>query len=314
MKFNEIASSDELTQALVLEINKYSPLLAQYIEFFSKPGSAVSVRGGGSKSDIVGTTRALGSEYPAKTVSPTYKTVLRKLLGDTIKIDVALERMGSDISSEMMSQLKQRMRDFGTMFNYNLVNGNPTTTATEFTGVKNLVTDDYTITAAANGLTLKLGNSDTAKSAQQAFLEKLDEAIIKCQGVNKVVFTNSRVLARLNAIAREYIQIIKNDFGVPIMHYNHIPLIDMGDYEETKGVFKPVVGFDETVGTSIDCSSLYVASFEEEQGLSFATCEGGFTVYPIQKVGNFQECMFELIIDSVLVRDSALVKLSGLKL
>lgn len=315
MKFNTIAASDNLTQGMVTEILKYSPILADYIEFFKKPGSAVTVRSAGSKSDIVGNTRALGADYAPKTVAPTFKTASRKMLGDTIKIDVAYERMGYDISSEMDSQLKQRMRDFGTMFNYTLVNGNTTTEGSaDFAGLKELVTDTYTIQAATNGLGLILGNGDAAKKAQQQLLEKLDEAILTCQGINKVVITNATVLARINAIAREYITINKNEFGVPIMYYNHIPLLNIGDYESVKGTYSPIIGFDETVGTSANCSSLYVASFEEEHGLSYATCDGGFTVYPVQKNGSFYECMFELITDSVLIRDSSLVKLTGLKL
>ncbi|MDR1756085.1 MAG: hypothetical protein LBR65_03870 [Culturomica sp.] len=316
MRFTEIAAGDDLTRKMAQEVVKKSPLLASYIEFFKKPGNSVSVRAGGTVDGVVGQTRALGGKYAEKTVAPTYATGQRKMLGDTVRIDVAYERMGYDLSSELTAQLTRRVREVGYAFNYMLIKGNPAAEGhdTEFTGLAKLIDSKRVVTAATNGLALLLGNSDTAKKAQQTFLEKLDETIALCQGTNKVIITNARVLARLNAVAREYLTISKNEFGVPITHYNHVPLIDAGDYLSAKDTFSPVIGFNETVGTATTCGSLYVASFEEEDGLSFATCDGGFTVYPVQQTGNWLECMFELIADSMLVRSSALSKLEGLKM
>lgn len=314
MKFTQIAAGDELTRKMAQEVVKKSPLLASHIEFFKKPGSAVTVRTGGNTSGIDGQTRALGSDYEKKTVAPTYATASRKMLGDTIRLDVAYERMGYDLSSEMTAQLTRRVREMAYAFHYALIKGDPTTKATEFAGLEQLITEKRTVTAGTNGMVLKLGNSDAAKAAQQGFLEKLDETVALCEGTNKVIITNAQVLARLNAIAREYLTIQRNEFGIPITYYNQVPLINIGDYQSAKDTYSPIIGFNETVGTSSDCASLYVASFEEEDGVSFATCDGGFMVYPVQKTGNFLECMYELIADSMLIRASALSKLSGLKL
>lgn len=314
MKFTEITAADELSRKMAQEFISKSPILASYVQFFKKPGSAVTVRSGGVSDGIDGQTRALGADYAKKTVTPSYKTASRKMLGDTIRIDVAYERMGFDISSEMSSQLTRRVRESGYAFNYSLIKGDPETTPTQFAGIEKLVSEKRIVTTSANGMPIVMGNSDSAKKSQQAFLEKLDEAVALCDGNNKVIVTNAQILARINAVAREYLTITKNEFGVPITHYNQTPLINIGDYQQDKETYAPIIGFDETVGTSTDCASLYVASFEEEDGLSFATCEGGFMVYPIQKNGNFYECTYELIADSVLVRASALSKLAGLRL
>lgn len=314
MKFTQIAAGDELTRKMAQEVVKKSPLLANHIEFFKKPGSAVTVRTGGNTNGIDGQTRALGSDYEKKIVAPTYATASRKMLGDTIRLDVAYERMGYDLSSEMTAQLTRRVREMAYAFHYALIKGDPTTKATEFAGLEQLITEKRTVTAATNGMVLKLGNSDAAKAAQQGFLAKLDETVALCEGTNKVIISNAQVLARLNAIAREYLTIQRNEFGTPITYYNQVPLINIGDYQSAKDTYSPIIGFNETVGTSSDCASLYVASFEEEDGVSFATCDGGFMVYPVQKTGNFLECMYELIADSMLIRASALSKLSGLKL
>lgn len=314
MKFSQIAAGDALTRKMATEVVKKSPLLAGHIEFFKKPGSAVTVRAGGTSDGIDGQTRALGSDYTRKTVTPTYKTASRKMLGDTIRLDVAYERMGYDLASEMTAQLTRRVREMAYAFHYALIKGDPDTKNTEFAGLEKLVTEKRIVKVSENGLPIKLGNSDTAKSSQQQFLEKLDETIALCEGTNKVIISNAQLLARLNAVAREYLTIQRNEFGVPITYYNQVPLVNIGDYQSAKDTYTPIIGFTETVGTSKDCASIYVASFEEEDGVSFATCEGGFMVYPVQKVGNFMECMYELIADSMLIRASALSKLSGLRL
>lgn len=314
MKFTQIAAGDELTRKMAQEVVKKSPLLAGYIEFFKKPGSSVTVRTGGNTNGIDGQTRALGSDYEKKTVAPTYTTASRKMLGDTVQLDVAYERMGYDLSSEMANQLTTRVRELGLSFNYELIKGDPETKTSQFAGLSQLVTSSRTVSMGENGAQLTLGNSDTAKKAQQGFLEKLDEVIALCEGTNKVIITNAQILARLNGIAREYLTVQRNEFGVPITHYNLVPLINIGDYQSAKDTYSPILGFNETQGTSKDCASLYVASFEEEDGVSFATCEGGFTVYPIQKENNFYRCTYELITDSVLVRSSALSKLEGIRL
>jgi hypothetical protein len=119
----------------------------------------------------------------------------------------------------------------------------------------------------------------------------------------------------LNSIARDYLTISKNEFGVPITFYNQIPLINPGDYQVDKDNYSPIIAFNETKGTAVEkCASVYCASFEEEDGVSFATCEGGFMVYDLTRVDTWWKSTYELIADSVLVRPSALSKLEGLYL
>jgi hypothetical protein len=314
MKFSQLAAGDDLTRRMAQEAIKKSVLLADYVEFFKKPGSAVTVRSGGSATAIDGQTRALGADYGKNTVTPTYLTAGRKMLGDTVRIDMAFEKMGYDLSSEMNNQLTRRVREIGYLFNYALIKGDSATTATQFNGIAKLVTAARTITAAANGYALVYGNDNAAKKSQQELLAKIDEAVAMCEGTNKVIITNAKILSFLNMVARDQMIVQRNEFGIPVTFYNQIPLINIGDYQSALNAYSPIIGFDETVGTAENCASIYVASFEEEDGLSLASCDGGFTVYPVQKVGNFLECTYELIADTALIRPSALSKLAGLKL
>lgn len=315
MRFAQIAGSNDLTRKVVPVILSKSVLLANYIEFFMKPGSAITVRKQGKSNDIAAKTRVLGTEYGETKFEPDYSTASRKFLGSQVMIDVALERMGYDLASEFESNLMRHMKDFPGLFHNMLINGNPTADAKQFAGLKAMVVDNRKVAAGDNGLELLQGNDNNAKKAQQAFLEKLEETVAMCEGNNKVLLMNARTQARLNSIARDYLTISKNEFGVPITFYNQIPLINPGDYQVDKDNYSPIIAFNETKGTAAEkCASVYCASFEEEDGVSFATCEGGFMVYDLTRVDTWWKSTYELIADSVLVRPSALSKLEGLYL
>jgi len=315
MKFTQIASSTALTSKVVPVILSKSVLLANYVEFFAKPGSAITFRKAGASDDIAAKTRVLGDEYAEATFTPNYDTASRKFIGGQVKIDVALEKMGFDLASEFESNLIRHMKDFPGIFHYMLINGDPDADVTQFAGLKLLCVDNRKVAAGVNGLELTQGNDNAAKKNQQIFLEKLDETIALCEGNNKVLIMNARTQARLNSIAREYLTITKNEFGVPITMYNQVPIINPGDYQSAKDTYTPIVGFTETKGTSENkCASVYCASFEEEDGVSFATTQGGFTVYDLLRVDTWWKSTYELIVDSALIRPSALSKLEGLYL
>jgi len=315
MKFNQIGYSNDLTSKVIPIVLSKSVLLADYIEFFQKPGSAITYRKSGASDKIAANTRVLGTEYTEAKFTPQYDTAQRRFVGGQVKIDIALERMGYDLASEFESNLLRHMKDFPGHFHNMLINGDPDADAKQFAGLKKLVVDARKVTAATNGLELLQGNDNTAKKAQQQFLEKLDEVIALCDGNNKVLIMNARTQARLNSIAREYLTIVKNEFGVPITMYNQIPLINPGDVQTAVGAYAPIIPFNETVGTAADkCASVYCASFEEEDGVSFATTQGGFAVYDIERVDTWWKSTYELIVDSALVRPSALSKLEGLYL
>ena len=315
MKFAQIGYGNDLTAKVIPVVLSKSVLLANYIEFFKKPGSAITVRKQGSSDDIAAKTRVLGTEYTETKFTPNYDTATRKFIGGQVKIDIALEWMGFDLPSEFESNLMRHMKDFPGIFHNMLINGNPDTDPKQFAGLKLLTVGSRKVTAGPNGLELLQGNDNTAKKAQQQFLEKLDETMALCEGNNKVLLMNARTQARLNSIAREYITIEKNEFGQPITFYNQIPLINPGDYQTGVDSYGPIIGFNETQGTAANkCASVYCVSFEEEDGVSFATTDGGFAVYDVKQVDTWWKSTYELIVDSMLVRPSALSKLEGLYL
>lgn len=306
MKLNQIAASDPITKDLLNRVLTHSPLLSNHVEFYIKPGDSATSR---KEQDGLGVkSRSLDNKYAEQVTKPAYETAGRKFIGDTIRLDVARERMGFDLSSELLGQVRRLAPGIANKFHDTLINGDVKSDSEEFNGLKTLVVGKQKEKLSTNGMPILMGNDNNAKKSHQRFLEHFDMVIGKCVGTNKVAIMNGKVLSRINSIAREYIQWTKNDFGVMIPSYGEVTLlgIDKGGAD--------IMGFDETVGTSSDCSSIYVTSFEEEAGLSFLTTQEGFKVYEKQKVGNYYEHMVELILDSILLRDEAISKLEGIKL
>jgi hypothetical protein len=312
MKFAQIAGSAQNTAIAVPIITSRSVLLNDWIEFFTKPGTAATIRTEGLSTDIVAKTRQLEQAYGGSIVRPQTKTVSRRFIGGEIQIDQAYEKMGYDIGSEFLTQLKRHMIDFPTIFHYLLIHGNPEVDAKQFAGLKILMPETQKIKAGVNGLSLVYGNDNAAKKSQQTFLEKINILIEQCKGTSKVLIMNGRVKAFFNTVAQGAIQQTVNSFGVPTDRYNSIPMMNLGDVQTAPKTYDSILKFDEIVGTAENCSSIYCVNFAEEDGMSFMTTEGGFEVYDIRKVDNWVKSQYELIVDSTLLRENAIAKLEGL--
>ena len=305
MNIRQIAAGDPQTALFLNTLLKYSPVLDKYIEFYTGAGTASSDRK--EQDALTASGRALNSSYSAQVVAPEYNPVGRKIFGAQIKLDVAYEVMGMDIPSEFLSQLKREAIGLGTAFNNKLINGDSATTATDFNGLKKLIQSAQIIEAAANGLEVQLGNDNTAKKSQQAFLELLNDAIAMCSGVNKVILVNAKSISRITTIGREYINWQLNEFGVPVGYYNQVPILNV------EGNGNTIIPFTETQGSDLITGSLYVASFEEKAGVSFFTTKEGLKVYPMTRENNFYDSHIDFIADSTLLRDKASIRLKGFR-
>lgn len=304
MKFSQIAASDAITQELVGVVNKYSTLLRNHIEFFTGPGTGSSERKTLGKQTVG--TRAVGNKYTPVVLAPEYLTVGRKIIGATARVDTAYERMGMDIPSEMRSQINRFGLGIANFFYDKLINGDATTTATDFSGLSKLTTTAQTvISGETNGLSVTLGNDNTSKTSQQKLLEKINDAVALCFSPIKVILVSAKMYGRLNSIAREYIRYTNDEFGKLIATYNGIPIINVE--EAGTGIMKA-----ETVGTATTAQSIYVVGFGERELFSFFTVSSGFMVYPMIRVDNFYESVIEFIADSALFQETAVSRLSGI--
>ncbi len=304
MRLQQISANDTLTQQVVAQMISRASVL-EFAEFYPIVGNADYARKAATASG--GQFRALDADYPANVITPAFANPTLKILGDKVQVDRAHERRGLDIASVRARELMSFASNLGKQFQYYFFNG--VVSGTQFNGLKAIVPAAQKITAATNGLSVTLGNDNTAKTAQQNFLELINQLIQKVDGGSQVLFMNARALSRLTTIAREFIQWLPNTFGMLMPYYNGIPIRDAG-YDRTGAL---VIPQNETVGTSTDCTSIYAVRFGEAADLSIAT-NVGVEVKDLGLVGVQYTHSVEFDADLVLLNDLSVARLEGIRL
>jgi hypothetical protein len=320
MRLNQISGSDELSRMVVSEVMRYAPVL-NYLHFFTKSGIATIERKAADSTEEF-QVRAFNSEFASKvTAAVEYATLALKIYGRDLRVDIAYEETGSDIPSEFKRQLLRFGRALGGSFNDILINSNATGTIdqTRIVGLKRQVDEIMTsvptqdkIFGGANGNAVPAGNSDSAKKAQQEFVEALLELTTRIDGGADCILMNGRLLARLTTIAKELCDTQLNEFGVPITFFNRIPVIDAG-YNQSGGEVLP---FTETVGTSTNANtSVYAFKSGEASDVTLFTSQNGLKVYPMARHGNsFYETRVEFLFDLAVLNPRSVARLRGIRL
>lgn len=302
MKLQQISARETLTQQVIAQMISRATVL-EFAEFYPIIGNADYSRKAATATG--GQFRALDADYPANTITPAFATPTLKILGDKVQVDRAHERRGLDIASVRARELMNFATNLGKQFQYYFFNG--VQSSTQFNGLKAIVPAGQKITAATNGLSVPLGNDTTSKTAQQKFLELLNQLIQKVDGGAQVLFMNANALSRLTTIAREFIQWQANSFGQLIPYYNGVPLRDAG-YDKTGAL---VIPQNEVVGTGTNCTSIYAVRFGEGADLSIAT-NIGVEVKDLGLVGVHYTHSVEFDADLVLLNDLSVARLEGI--
>jgi len=303
MKLGQISSSDAVTAQVVAAAASRATVL-EFAEFYKMIGNADYKKKAATATG--GQFRALDNDYADNKVAPEYATPALKILGDKVQVDQAYERRGLDVASERARQLLSFARNLGKQFQNYFFNGDTAVSANQFNGLKKIMPGGQVITASTNGLDVVTGNDNTAKKAQQAFLEALNLLIRTIDGGAQVLFMNGYVLSRLTTIARGFITYQPNEFGVLLPFYNGIPLRDSG-FDKTGALIIPN---DETCGTGTTCTSIYAARFGEGDDLSLAT-NIGIEVKDKGLVGVNYEHSVEFDTDLVLLNNKSVAQLKG---
>lgn len=303
MKLSQLSPADELTSLVLRSMAERANVL-QFAEFYRISGNAEFTRKAATASG--GHFRMINDNYPDNVASPDFINTTLKILGDLVQVDQAHERRGYDVSSVRASELLNFARNLGKQFQMFFFNGNSSVNADEFDGIKKLTPVTQRIVAATNGLSLDTGNSDTAKTKQQRFLELLDQLIESVESGAQTLFMDGKTLSRLSTIARDCITTEQNEFGNPVKYYNGIPVLSAG-YGITG---ERILPHNESCGTSANCTSIYALRFGERADLSIATSIG-IDVQDIGLVGSFYTHKVELDASPVLLNDKALARLEG---
>jgi hypothetical protein len=306
MRINQF-SSDALTTTVVNAMMERSNVLAEVAEFYSIVGNADYKRKASEASG--GKFRSLNDNYPDNKVNPDFANPTLVIFGDQIQVDRAHERRGSDVPSVRAAELLTFARNLGKEFQNKFFNGNKTLEAKEFNGLKTIMPAAQVIPSATNGLIVPLGNSDSAKAAQQKFLELLDALVSSVDGGAQAISMDGDMLSRLTRIAEGMIDTKLDSFGNPLKTYAGIPILTAG-YDKAGN---KIIGHSETVGTSTDCTSIYAYRFGENSDLSFAT-NIGVEVKDLGLVGVHYTHSVDFDLDITLLNNKSVGRLTGLRI
>lgn len=306
MRLNEITVGDALNQEVVRLMMEESPIL-RFAEFYPMVGNADTKRKQSAASG--GRFRALDEVFPDNRVTPIWVTPSLKIFGDKVETDRAHERRGQDIDSVRASDLVRFARTLGKEWQNFFVNGDSAVDVKAFDGVKTRIQPAHKVSVPAAGLAVEMGNSNTAKTVQQQWMELLEQLISLVDGGPNLLLMDGLTRSRLTTIAREFIRWEKDAFGTPIAYYNEIPIV-LGGFDKAGN---RVIPHNETVGASTDCTSIYALRFGEESDLSIAT-NVGVEVKDMGLVGSHYTYAVELDMDMALLQDKAIAVLPGIRL
>jgi len=314
MNFREICSivpkddefySEELTQVAVSAMLEAHPIFSQ-LEFYTIIGNAENRRKQSTATG--GVFRTEGSDYTAAPTTPVYVTPTLKVFGDRLRVDQAYARRGLDIPSLIVRDTEQLARNIAYAFVDNLINADGT--GNKFVGIRTLAVASGTVNQGANGAVLPNGNSDSNRAAQQAFFETLDRAIALTRPGKRFLIVPDQLLSRMTNVYREAFSYTDNMqlVGQRILTYMGIPVISAG-YNEAGN---PIMPFNETLGTSTNCSSIYVVSVAEGYNYSIAS-NSGFSV-SVNKAGVLHEIILEGDFAPTLHDDKSIARFNGIRL
>jgi len=305
-----VAGADADLQALVLGAMKAESPWFNYARFYPITGNADTFVKPSTQTG--GTTRTVNNDYSGANTSVTEGTVTLRILGDALRTDISIERRGFTPQSERARQLESFARGLARYIVDQSINGTGTSPAMH--GITALIDSGQVLSMGTDGAPVPLGNESDIKSAQQFFLEKIDEMIETVAGGAQVLVMNGRTIARLKAIAREYISItnVVDAFGTQqtLTSYNGIPIINSGYGKDGTTL---VIPNTETVGVSDDCTSIYAIRFGEKDAVTYATSKG-LQVYDRGMTTVHYNTLVEMDVNMAIVNPKSVAKLTGIRL
>lgn len=196
--------------------------------------------------------REVNSEYTPQEVTKERHNVDLKIFGGTFQIDRVIAGMGG-IVSEVELQMKQKIKAASALFNDTVINGDSATNSKAFDGLDKAVTGSSTefVPTAA----IDLSDSAAVDANWKTFLDLLDEFLMGLNGTPSMIAGNTKLIAKIKAIARRagQYQITQNGFGQQVESYAGIPLVDLGAKAGTNDPVSKINGQGET--------SLYAVRF-----------------------------------------------------
>lgn len=209
--------------------------------------------------------RAVNAAYTESTGVVNQLTEKLVILGGDADVDTFIVQTRGNLNDQRAVQTRMKVKAATYKYQDAFINGDVATDANGFDGLKKRLTGGQVITAGTNGLPVLGAN----EAAQQAFLDKLDEAIAAVRGQIDAMYMNGAILAKLRSSARRlhFYDQTTDDFGRTVSTYNGIPMLNIG----TTAAGVEILPQTETQGSSNVASSIYFVKFGQDES------DGGVT-------------------------------------
>lgn len=193
--------------------------------------------------------RKVNAEYTPQEVQKQRYTTDLKVFGGAFEIDRVIAGMGG-IVDEVAWQSSQKVKAASALFSDTIINGNSSTNEDVFDGLDVALTGSDTEVSA--GIDLSTSANVTANYVE--FLDVLDEFISGLNGTPSALLMNSKMAAKLRAVARRasMYQTTKDNYGRQVEYYGSIPFVDLGSKAGSN---------DPIVATNANKTSIYAVRF-----------------------------------------------------
>lgn len=209
--------------------------------------------------------RLVGAAYTEGATTYSQVDYPFKIFGGDVDTDDALIRReggAGNLTSIRQDQLNKKIRKMKLVLHDKFINGDAGGAPEEFSGLKVLI-------AAGEGVKTTHGAAGTqiltSETTMLDFLQLMDEKIQTVPGASHA-FMNAKMKAVMNRMAKKfgYYTSMPDSFGKLQEFYGGIQLISIGTKEDGTEIITNA----ETVGASTDCTSVYIAALNSDNGVT----------------------------------------------
>lgn len=282
----KVGMSDKVSQQIVDIFLRESEIL-QLLPF----DNCVSPQGGSTltysyiqkKLPSVAAFRALNAEYTANQATVEKKSADLKIFGGKFQIDRVLKEAEGPWNN-MAYQIREKVLAAISLFHYTLVNGDATTTVTEFDGLDKMLAG--TSTEYNTGASIDISTMAQLKANADQLYEQI-QLLIKNTSADALLM-NSAMIAKVQTMARilGYKTESEEAFGRKVTSMDGVRFMDLGKHYTVasttvtgndcvkSGISRTISGSTATTGLT----DIYAVKFDVNDGFHAASLTGNSAI------------------------------------
>ncbi|WDF32244.1 hypothetical protein PTW37_10195 [Arthrobacter agilis] len=276
-------SQNTLQRGVIETFVQTSPILDR-LPLMPIEGNAYSYNSEGTLPGVA--FRSVNEAYTESTGTVNQSSESLVILGGDADVDRFIVQTRGNLNDQRATQTAMKVKAASYKFQESFFNGDVAVEPKGFDGLRKRLIGNQVMDAATNGSPI-LGNG---ASDAQTFFDMLDDLISRVPGIdgtNGALYANSVLQGKIRSAGRRLggVETVREDLtGKRVLQWNGIPVLDPGN----NAAGAPILGQNETQGTSADASSIYAVKFGNDEGDQAVTglTNGGVQV---DDLGQLQE-------------------------